>query len=90
MTNLRPADELLSVRQRIKEMQAREKVLKEGLITGGFEPVGHFALVSIIKRKGKRFDRKAAEAELGSLARFDVVTETTVVLTEALENPDAA
>lgn len=90
MTNMKPADELLMVRQKIKEMQEREKALKEGIVSGEFEARGDFAAVSITKRPARRFDRKAAENELGDLSRFDVITESTVVRCEALENPDAA
>jgi hypothetical protein len=89
-TNLKPADELLSVRQKIKELQDREKDLRNGIVSGDFDTHGDFAAVLITKRKAKRFDRKAAEAELGSLSRFDVETESTVVRIEELQNPDAA
>lgn len=78
-TNLKPADELKSIRDRIKELQAREAELREGLITGAMDPVGAMAIAFVTKGKSKRFDRKAAEAELGSLARFDVLTEFFVV-----------
>lgn len=89
-TNLKPADELLSVRQKIKELQDREKELRNGIISGDFDTHGDFAAVLITKRKAKRFDRKAAETELGSLSRFDVEAESTVVRVEELQNPDAA
>jgi len=90
MTNLKPADELLSVRQKIKELQAREKHLRDSIVAGDLDTHGDFAAVVITKRKAKRFDRKAAEEEIGSLSRFDVETESTVVRVEELENPDAA
>jgi len=90
MSNMKPADELFTVRQKIKELQARESELKDGLKSGEFETHGDFALVSITKRKAKRFDRKAAEEELGSLSRFDVETDSTVILVEELANSDAA
>lgn len=89
-TNLKPADELLSVRQKIKEFQEREKELRDGIVSGDFDTHGDFAAVLITKRKAKRFDRKAAEKELGSLSRFEVETESTVVRVEELQNPDAA
>lgn len=85
MINMKPADELLTVRQKIKELQAREAELKSGLIARDLDPCGDFALVSISSRKTKRFDRKAAEDELGDLSRFDVTGETTVLKVEALE-----
>lgn len=90
MTNMKPADELLMIRQKIKEMQDREKTLKDGIASGEFETHGDFAIVSITKRKNRHFDRKAAEAEIGSLSRFDVETESTVIRVEELETPDAA
>jgi hypothetical protein len=90
MINMKPADELLSVRQKIKEYQDREKELRDGIVSGELETHGDFAAVLITKRKAKRFDRKAAETELGSLSRFDVETESIVVRVEELQNPDAA
>lgn len=90
MTNLKPADELLSVRQKIKELQDREKELRNGIVSGDLDTHGDFAAVLITNRKAKRFNRKAAEEELGSLSRFDVETVTTVVRVEELQNPDAA
>lgn len=90
MINMKPADELLATRQKIKELQDREKELRDGMVSGKFDTHGDFAAVLITKRKAKRFDRKAAEAELGSLSRFDVETESTVVMVEELQNPDAA
>lgn len=90
MSNLKPADELLSIRQRIKELTAREDELKEGFRSGALETGGDFAVVVVAKRNAKRFDRKAAEAELGSLARFEVTTEQVVIKCEELANPNAA
>jgi len=90
MTNMKPADELLATRQKIKELRDREKTLRDGIVSGDFDTHGDFAAVLITKRKAKRFDRKAAEEELGSLSRFEVETESTVVRVEELENPDAA
>lgn len=90
MKNMKPADELLFVRERIKELQAREAELKDGFKFGELDTAGDYAIVILTKRKSKRFDRKAAEAELGSLSRFDVEGETAVLRVEELTNPDAA
>lgn len=90
MTNLKPADELLSIRQKVKELQDRETELKEGFKSGDLECGGDFAVVVVSKRKTKRFDRKAAEAELGSLSRFEVETDQIVIRCEELVNPNAA
>ncbi|MFA9231843.1 MAG: hypothetical protein ACEQSU_14030 [Microgenomates group bacterium] len=84
MTNLKPADELLSVRQKIKALQAREAELKDALSMPGADMSGDFAVASLVKRASSRFDRKAAEAELGSLARFDVKGETIALLVNEL------
>lgn len=89
-TNMHPADELLFIRQRIKEFQVREDELKSGFKSGDLETAGQFSVVTVTKRKSKRFDRKAAEAELGSLSRFEVETESTVIRAEELANPDEA
>lgn len=90
MNNMKPADELLSIRQRIKELQDREAELKDGFRSGEYDCGGDFAVVVVAKRKAKRFDRKAAEAELGSLERFDVVTEQVVIKCEELAIPETA
>lgn len=90
MMNMKPADELLMIRHRIKEMQEREAQLKAGIASGEFEAHGNFAVASVTKRTNRRFDRKAAEAELGSLSTFDVETESTVVRIEELQDPTTA
>lgn len=90
MKNTKPADEMLFVRERIKELQAREAELKDGFKSGELEPDGDYALVLLTKHKSKRFDRKAAEIELGDLSRFDVQGESIVLRIEELSNPDAA
>lgn len=89
MTNMKPADELLSVRQKIKDLQAREAELKEGITSGALPTQGDFAICRLSTRKTTRFDRKAAEAQLGSLARFDVSGEAVALLVDALEQVEA-
>jgi len=78
-TNLKPADELKSVRDRIKELQTREAELREGIIAGSLDAVGVTAIAFVTKQTRKTFDRKAAEAELGDLSRFERPGETIVV-----------
>ena len=90
MSNMKPADELLQVRKRIKELQAREDELKEGFKAGTLSRSGDFAIVTVTKRKAKRFDRKAAEVELGSLKKFDIEGEAIVVGVEELDTTHAA
>ena len=90
MTNLKPADELWSIRQKVKELKAREDELRDGILAGELDTHGDFAIAMITKRNQKRFDRKAAETELGSLSRFDSQAEITMIRVEELSNPDAA
>lgn len=90
MSNMLPADELFAVRAKIKDLKAREDELSAGLKSGEYETHGAFTFAVVTKRKTKRFDRKAAEAELGDLSRFDVEGESTVLRVEELQNPDAA
>lgn len=78
-TNMKPADELKSVRERIKELQARETELREGIISGELNPVGAMAIAFVTKQARKTFDRKSAEAELGDLSRFDRPGEVIMV-----------
>lgn len=89
-TNLKPADELFSIRSRIKELQAREKELSDGIKAGELEQYGEFTIAFVKDQKTRRFNRKAAEAELGDLSRFDTVGASKVLRLEALPNPDAA
>ena len=88
-TNLKPADELLSVRKKIKDLQEREKELKDGMTSGELQMNGDFAIARFVKRASSRFDRKAAETELGSLARFDVKGETVALMVDELVGVDA-
>lgn len=89
-TNLKPADELLSVRQKIKALEAREAEIKAAMIEGSADLSGDFAVAKLSSRKTSRFDRKAAEAELGPLARFDVKGEAVTLTVEELVQDDAA
>lgn len=90
MNNMRPADELFTIRQRIKELQVREDQLSKAIKAGELETHGDFAIAIVSKRKTTRFDKKAAEAELGDLSRFNVEGESIVLRVEELANPDAA
>lgn len=90
MNNMRPADELFTIRQRIKELQVREDELSKAIKAGELETHGDFAIAIVSKRKTTRFDKKAAEAELGDLSRFNVEGESIVLRVEELANPDAA
>lgn len=83
-TNLKPADELLSIRQRIRELQAREAELKDGMASGALSLSGDYAIARFVKRGTSRFDRKAAEAKFGSLAEFDVKGETVALIVDEL------
>jgi len=84
MTNMKPADELFSIRAKIKALQEREAEIKDGMTKGTMSLCGDFAAASIVKRASSRFDRKAAEAELGSLSRFDVKGETVALMVAEL------
>lgn len=83
-TNMKPADELLTIRKRIKELQAREKEISDGIKSGDLEDAGDFAVARLVKRSTTRFDKKAAEAELGDLSRFNVTSETVALLVDEL------
>jgi len=83
-SNMKPADELLTVRKRIKELQAREKEIADGIKAGDLEDAGDFAIARVVKRSTTRFDKKAAEAELGDLSRFNVKGETVALLVDEL------
>lgn len=84
MTNMKPADELLSIRQKIKALKAREDELKEAMQADPAMLAGDFAIAFFVKKSTSRFDRKAAEAEVGSLARFDVKSEAVALMVNEL------
>lgn len=79
-TNLKPADELLSIRQRIKELQSREAEIKDGMKSGALDMSGDFAIAYFVKKNTTRFDKKAAEKELGDLSRFNVSGEAAALM----------
>ena len=84
-TNMKPADELMTIRKRIKELQAREKEIADGIKSGDLDEVGDFAIANLSTRKTTRFDKKAAEEELGDLSRFNVTGETVALTLDELE-----
>lgn len=87
-TNMKPADELYQVRQQIKALSEREAALKVAILDGSAETHGDFALAWIVDRTTTRFDRKAAEAELGTLERFDVKVAGRAVMVRPLTGED--
>jgi hypothetical protein len=52
--------------------------------SGELNMAGDFAVARFVKRATSRFDRKAAEKELGSLARFDEKGETVALMVDEL------
>jgi len=87
-SNLHPADEIQKIRERVKELKTREAELKAMIITGEASKEGQFVRAQLITRKSKRFNRQAAETELGSLDRFLVETEATILKLEIIEDDD--
>lgn len=85
--NMKPADELLTVRQRLRELKDREEVLREVLLGDPAARIGDFALVRVSQRATSRLDRKAAEKALGSLSRFDVKGSCDVLLVDEIIRP---
>ena len=89
-TNMKPADEFLQIKQKIKELKAREAELRDGFLAGDLDVSGDFSAIRLTQRKAKKFDRKSAELRVGDLSRFDLITTSNVVIVEELQNPDAA
>lgn len=87
-TNMKPADELLTIRRKIKDLQSREKEIADAIKSGTMSADGDFAIARLSARSTTRFDRKAAEAELGSLDRFEVKGETVALLVDELLVPE--
>lgn len=87
-SNLAPADEIQKIREQVKALRKREADLKALLISGEAAKEGHFVRARLLTRKSRRFDRKAAEAELGDLSRFSKETETIVLKLETITDDD--
>jgi hypothetical protein len=85
LSNLAPVDEVQKIREQIKELKAREAELKALIVSGEASKDGQIMRARLITRKSKRFDRQAAEAELGDLTRFLVETEATILKLEPIE-----
>lgn len=87
-SNLHPVDELQKIREQVKALKAREAELKAMIVSGEASKEGQFVRAHLITRKSKRFNRQAAEAELGSIDRFLVETEATILKLETIEGDD--
>lgn len=70
-TNLKPADELLEIREKIKDLRKREDYIKDAMLSGALEMEGDFAIAEFKRQTRRTFDRKEAEKELGTLVRFE-------------------
>ena len=87
-SNLRPVDEIQKIREQVKALKTREAELKAMILSGETSQEGQFVRAQLITRKSKRFNRQAAEVELGSLDRFLVETEATILKLEIIEDDD--
>jgi cob(I)alamin adenosyltransferase len=85
-SNLHPVDEIQKIREQIKALKAREAELKAMIVSGEAPKEGQFVRARLITRKSKRFNCQAAEAELGSIDRFLVETEATILKLEIIED----
>lgn len=74
--NMPPADELAWTREEIKRLKTREEELRKHLIEREDDRFGDSVVVTVADQERKRFDRKAAEQELGPLNRFDVTSKS--------------
>ena len=80
-TNRKPADELADVREKIRELKAREDRLREMMISGEAELMGDEFLASVVVRASERVDtvRMKKELDPAVLEPFLVVGKTTTV-----------
>jgi len=76
------------IREQVKALKARKAELKAMIVSGEASKEVQFVRAQHITRKSKRFNRQAAEAELGSLDRFLVETEATILKLEIIEDDD--
>lgn len=79
LTNRKPADELAWLRERIKELQANEDYIKRMIREGKMSPHGDEFRAEVQTKTQSRFDKKAAEEELGDLSRFKYDVDVTMV-----------
>jgi len=89
-TNMLPCDRLFVVRAKIKELQGEEAEIKEQIKNDPELLKGNFTVGTMTTRTTKRFDRKAAENELGDLSRFDTQGVSHILKVTEIPNPDAA
>jgi hypothetical protein len=89
-TNRKPPDELADVRERIKELKAREDELRELLIAGEADPIGDDYAAVISKVVSERIDTTRLRRELGleRLRPFLVPLESTVVKVERMKGQE--
>lgn len=78
-SNMKPPDELYWVRQQIKELKDREARLRRKLVEDETLRFGDHVVAECRNTPRRSLDLAAAEAELGSLARFDRITESVTV-----------
>ncbi|MGY3615696.1 hypothetical protein [Bradyrhizobium sp. USDA 10063] len=86
-TNRKPPDELADVRERIRELKAREDELRDMLIAGACDPIGDDYAATISKVKSERIDSTKLRKELGLqfLRPYLVPSESTVVKVERMK-----
>ena len=77
--NMKPADELATVRERIKMLKAREDDLRAYLLAHPEECAGDMYMAEVVHGTRRTFDRAAAEKALGSLDAYTRETETTTL-----------
>lgn len=77
--NLKPADELFAIRERINELSRREAELRQLLIDDTGARYGDNVIAEVTTSMRRRFDRKAAEKALGPLNAYDTETETITI-----------
>ena len=87
-SNLKPADELASIRQKIKDLKACEKELRAGMLDGSIGLSGEYTNARFVTRTSKRLNRKLLEEELGDISRFMVETETKYLKLEDRDDGD--
>ena len=80
-TNRKPPDELADVREKIRELKAREDVLREMLISGEVELMGDEFVAKVSVSNSERIDTARMKKELGTdfLKPFLVPSRVTTV-----------
>jgi hypothetical protein len=90
-TNRHPVDELADVREQIKKLEARERELRNIVLSRECSFVGDEYEAAVVMQRRSRLDTREIKRQLGleALQRFMMSTEVAIVKLARLGNGDS-